>query len=145
MNSKMFEDFHLGEAILRAVREQGYRQPTDIQRAAIPEILAGKDLLATAQTGTGKTAAFCLPMLDMLQRRQSFGLRALVLTPTPELALQIDESFRAYGRYLSLRTSVVLGGVSVNGQVNSLRMRPDILVATPGRLLDLLRQKHLRL
>src|SRR6185295_1780027 len=140
MNSKMFEDFHLSEPILKAVREEGYSQPTDIQRTAIPEILAGKDLMATAQTGTGKTAAFCLPMLDMLQRRQGAGLRALVLTPTRELALQIDNSMRAYGRYLSLRTSVVLGGVSVNGQVSSLRKRPDILVATPGRLLDLMRQ-----
>jgi ATP-dependent RNA helicase RhlE len=145
MNLKMFEDFHLSEAILRAVRDEGYRQPTDIQRAAIPEILEGKDLMATAQTGTGKTAAFCLPMLDMLQRRQGNGLRALVLTPTRELALQIDASLRAYGRYLPLRTSVVLGGVSVNGQVNDLRKRPDILVATPGRLLDLMRQRHLRL
>jgi ATP-dependent RNA helicase RhlE len=145
MNLKMFEDFHLSEAILRAVRDEGYRQPTDIQRAAIPEILAGKDLMATAQTGTGKTAAFCLPMLDMLQRRRGNGLRALVLTPTRELALQIDASLCAYGRYLPLRTSVVLGGVSVNGQVNDLRKRPDILVATPGRLLDLVRQRHLRL
>jgi ATP-dependent RNA helicase RhlE len=145
MNSKMFEDFHLSEPILKAVREEGYRQPTDIQRTAIPEILAGKDLMATAQTGTGKTAAFCLPMLDMLQRRQGAGLRALVLTPTRELALQIDNSMRAYGRYLSLKTSVVLGGVSVNGQVSSLRKRPDILVATPGRLLDLMRQNHLSL
>src|ERR1043165_5944107 len=145
MNSKNFENFHLSEAILRAVRDEGYRQPTDIQRAAIPEILAGKDLMATAQTGTGKTAAFCLPMLDMLQRRRGNGLRALVLTPTRELALQIDASLCAYGRYLPLRTSVVLGGVSVNGQVNDLRKRPDILVATPGRLLDLMRQKHLRL
>src|ERR1041384_6212109 len=139
MNLKMFEDFHLSEAIVRAVREEGYRQPTDIQRAAIPEILAGKDLMATAQTGTGKTAAFCLPILDMLQRRQSKGLRALVLTPTRELALQIDDSLRAYGRHLPLRSSVVLGGVSVSGQVNDLQKKPDILVATPGRLLDLIR------
>jgi ATP-dependent RNA helicase RhlE len=145
MNLKMFEDFHLSEAVVRAVRDEGYRQPTDIQRAAIPEILAGKDLLASAQTGTGKTAAFCLPMLDMLQHRQTTGLRALVLTPTRELALQIDASLRAYGRYLPLRTSVVLGGVSVNSQVNDLRKRPDLLVATPGRLLDLMRQRHLRM
>src|SRR4029079_12921514 len=145
MNLKMFEDFHLSEPILRAVRDEGYRQPTDIQRAAIPEILAGKDLMASAQTGTGTTAAFCLPMLDMLQRRQGSGLRALVLTPTRELALQIDASLRAYGRDLPLRTSVVLGGVSVRGQVNDLRRKPDILVATPGRLLDLMRQRHLRL
>src|SRR6185436_3529566 len=108
----MFEDFHLSEAVLRAVRDEGYRQPTDIQRAAIPEILAGKDLMATAQTGTGKTAAFCLPMLDMLQRRKSGGLRALVLTPTRELALQVETSLRTYGRHLSLKSCVVLGGVS---------------------------------
>jgi ATP-dependent RNA helicase RhlE len=145
MNFKMFEDFHFSEAVLRAVREEGYRQPTDIQRAAIPEILAGNDVLATAQTGTGKTAAFCLPMLDMLQRRQGNGLRALVLTPTRELALQVDASLRAYGRHLPLRSSVVLGGVSVHGQVSDLRKRPDVLVATPGRLLDLMRQRHVRL
>jgi ATP-dependent RNA helicase RhlE len=145
MNLKMFEDFHLSEAILRAVRDEGYRQPTDIQRAAIPEVLAGKDVLATAQTGTGKTAAFCLPMLDMLQRRKGNGLRALVLTPTRELALQIDTSLRAYGRHLPLRSSVVVGGVSMSGQVSALHKGPDILVATPGRLLDLIRQKHVRL
>jgi ATP-dependent RNA helicase RhlE len=145
MNLKMFEDFHLSEAILRAIRDEGYRQPTDIQRAAIPEVLAGKDVLATAQTGTGKTAAFCLPMLDMLQRRKGNGLRALVLTPTRELALQIETSLRAYGRYLPLRSSVVVGGVSMSGQVSALQKGPDTLVATPGRLLDLIRQKHVRL
>src|SRR5438067_2989069 len=121
MNSKMFEDFHLSEAILRAIRDEGYAQPTDIQRAAIPEILAGKDVMATAQTGTGKTAAFCLPMLDMLQRRKSNGLRALVLTPTRELALQVETSLRTYGRYLPLRSAVVLGGVSMKAQISALR------------------------
>src|SRR3972149_5528453 len=136
MNSRMFEDFCLDEAILRAIRGEGYRQPTDIQGAAIPEILAGKDVLATAQTGTGKTAAFCLPMLDMLHRRKRRGVRALVLTPTRELALQVETSLRTYGRFLSLRSSVVLGGVSMSGQVSALRKGPDILVATPGRLLD---------
>src|SRR5436309_9170441 len=145
VNLKMFEDFNLSEGILRAIRDEGYRQPTDIQRAAIPEILAGKDVMATAQTGTGKTAAFCLPMLDMLQRRKGNGLRALVLAPTRELALQIENSLRVYGSYLSLRSSVVLGGVSMSGQVSALRKRPDILVATPGRLLDLIRQNHVRL
>ncbi len=145
MNLKEFEDFNLSEGILRAICDEGYRQPTDIQRVAIPEILAGKDVMATAQTGTGKTAAFCLPMLDMLQRRRGNGLRALVLAPTRELALQIETSLRAYGRYLSLRSSVVLGGVSMSGQVSALRKRPDILVATPGRLLDLIRQRHVRL
>ena len=145
MNSQMFEDFNLSEPILRAVREEGYRQPTDIQHAAIPQILAGRDVMAAAQTGTGKTAAFCLPMLEMLQRRKSNGLRALVLTPTRELALQVETSLRTYGRHLHLKSSVVLGGVSIAGQISALRRRPDILVATPGRLLDLIRQRHVRL
>jgi ATP-dependent RNA helicase RhlE len=141
MNKKMFEDFTLSEAILRAVRDEGYSEPTDIQCAAIPEILAGHDVLAAAETGTGKTAAFCLPILDMLQRRTDNGLRALVMTPTRELALQIETSLRAYGRHLPLKTAVVVGGVSIGGQVTALRKKPDILVATPGRLLDLMRQK----
>jgi len=148
MNSKMFEDFHLDEAILRAVRDEGYRQPTDIQSAAIPEILAGNDVLATAQTGTGKTAAFCLPILHKLQSGNvngSSGLRALVLTPTRELAVQIETSLRAYGRYLPLRSSVIVGGVSMSAQISALRKHPDTLVATPGRLLDLIRQKQVRL
>jgi ATP-dependent RNA helicase RhlE len=145
MNTKVFEDFHLSELILRAVREEGYRRPTDIQRESIPEILNGKDLLATAQTGTGKTAAFSLPMLDLLHRQQGKGLRALVLTPTRELALQIETSLRAYGRYLRLRSAVVVGGVSMNGQIQTLRRGSDILVATPGRLLDLIRQEHVNL
>ena len=145
MNKKMFENFNLSEAILRAVRDEGYREPTDIQRAAIPEVLAGHDVLAAAETGTGKTAAFCLPMLDMLQRRTDNGLRALVLTPTRELALQIETSLRVYGKYLPMKTGVVVGGVSIRGQITALRKKPDILVATPGRLLDLLRQKHVNL
>ena len=145
MNTKTFEDFHISEAILRAVREEGYRRPTDIQAAAIPEVSAGKDVLATAQTGTGKTAAFSLPMLDLLQREKGNGLRALILTPTRELALQIETNLRAYGRYLSLRTAVVLGGVSMNNQIHTLRKGCDILVATPGRLLDLIRQEQVNL
>jgi ATP-dependent RNA helicase RhlE len=145
MNKKMFEDFTLSDAILRAVRDEGYREPTDIQRAAIPEILAGHDVLAAAETGTGKTAAFSLPILDMLQRRNDSGLRALVMTPTRELALQIETSLRTYGRNLSLKTAVVVGGVSIGGQVDALRKKPDILVATPGRLLDLMRQRHVSL
>ncbi len=123
MNTKMFEDFHLSEALLRAIRDEGYRQPTDIQRAAIPEILSGKDVMATAQTGTGKTAAFCLPMLHMLQRGRDnggHGPRALVLTPTRELALQIENSLRAYGRYLPVKTRFIVGGVLMTGQINSL-------------------------
>jgi ATP-dependent RNA helicase RhlE len=145
MNSNTFEDFDLNPAVLRAIREEGYRTPTPIQSAAIPVILEGRDLIGTAQTGTGKTAAFCLPMLDRLHKNSGGGLRALVLTPTRELALQIDASLRTYGRHLPLRSAVVLGGVSMHGQVQALRRRPDILVATPGRLLDLMRQKHVNL
>ncbi|HLH32284.1 MAG TPA: DEAD/DEAH box helicase, partial [Terriglobia bacterium] len=145
MDSKTFEDFHVSEPILRAVREEGYRQPTDIQKAAIPQVMAGKDVLATSQTGTGKTAAFALPMLDMLYRQKGKGLRALVLTPTRELALQVETGIRAYGRNLPLRSAVVLGGVSMSGQITALHKGVDILVATPGRLLDLIRQRHVNL
>src|SRR5262245_10994561 len=133
MNSKCFEDFRLDEAILRAVRELGYRHPTDIQSAAIPQVLAGKDVLATAQTGTGKTAAFCLPMLERLHRRSGTGVRGLVLTPTRELALQVESDLRAYGAHVRLRTSVVLGGIPMNQLIHDLRQQPEILVATPGR------------
>jgi ATP-dependent RNA helicase RhlE len=108
-------------------------------------VLAGKDVLATAQTGTGKTAAFSLPMLDAIHRLKGKGLRGLVLTPTRELALQVETSLRAYGRYLPLRSAVVVGGVSMSGQVLNLRKGVDILVATPGRLLDLMRQGHVNL
>jgi ATP-dependent RNA helicase RhlE len=145
MNSNTFENFRLNTAILRALGEEGYRQPTDVQQAAIPHVLDGRDLVATAQTGTGKTAAFCLPILERLKTSQGSRLRALVLTPTRELALQIEGSFRAYGRHLSLKTAVVLGGVPINRQIQALRRRPDILVATPGRLLDLIQQKQVRL
>src|SRR5690348_4815668 len=105
MNSKLFEEFNFADPILRAIRAEDYERPTEIQHASIPEILAGRDVMATAQTGTGKTAAFALPILELLQRRKGSGLRALVLTPTRELALQIDTSLRAYGRYLPLKTS----------------------------------------
>jgi ATP-dependent RNA helicase RhlE len=145
MNNEVFENFELNEAILRAVREEGYRRPTDIQRAAIPEILGGRDVLAAAETGTGKTAAFGLPLLELLQRRREPGPSGLVLTPTRELALQVEASIRAYGKYLPLKTSVIVGGVSIGGQIAGLRRRPDIIVATPGRLLDLMRQRHLSL
>jgi len=130
------------------VTEEGYQQPTPVQVAAIPEVLAGRDLLATAQTGTGKTAAFALPMLDRLYAQpanEQNAIRALILTPTRELALQVETSFRTYGRYLPLKTAVVLGGISQDSQVKALRKKPDILVATPGRLLDLMEQKQVRL
>ncbi|MDH3216534.1 MAG: DEAD/DEAH box helicase [Candidatus Krumholzibacteria bacterium] len=148
MQTHDFTHFKLSKLILRALAEQGYTEPTDIQRAAIPEVLAGKDLMATAQTGTGKTAAFSLPMLHMLSGRsrgRSTHIRALILTPTRELALQIDQSLRDYGRHLPLRSTVVLGGVSSVSQIKALRKNPDILVATPGRLIDLVGQGHVRL
>jgi len=148
MNSHPFEQFRLSKSILRAVTEEGYQQPTPVQVAAIPEVLAGRDLLATAQTGTGKTAAFALPMLDRLHAQpanEQNAIRALILTPTRELALQVETSFRTYGRYLPLKTAVVLGGISQDSQVKALRKKPEILVATPGRLLDLMEQKQVRL
>ena len=148
MISNQFNNLLLNESILRALAQEGYQEPTDIQRIAIPEVLAGKDLLATAQTGTGKTAAFSLPMLHMLDAkppRSGRDVRALILTPTRELALQIDESLRNYGRHLRLRTAVVLGGVPAQPQIRALRQGPEILVATPGRLLDLMNQGYVRL
>ena len=148
MNTNRFEKFTLNKHILRAVAEEGYHTPTDIQTAAIPELLAGRDLMATAQTGTGKTAAFALPMLHLLNERKRPGarnLRALILTPTRELALQIEASLRAYGRHLSVGTAVVLGGVPAGAQIRALRKNPEILVATPGRLLDLIGQGYVRL
>src|SRR4026207_419628 len=126
MNSHPFEKFQLSKSILRAVTEEGYYEPTPVQAAAIPDVLAGRDLMATAQTGTGKTAAFALPILERLQNRPSEKngngrpLRALVLTPTRELALQVETSFRVYGKYLSLRSAVVLGGVSMGSQLTAL-------------------------
>ncbi|MCE5250947.1 DEAD/DEAH box helicase [bacterium] len=148
MHSDHFKNLSLNEPILRALSEQGYQNPTPVQQAAIPEVLAGNDLLATAQTGTGKTAAFALPMLQILHEQEPGGsrhIRALILTPTRELALQIEESLRTYGRYLKLRTTVVLGGVPAASQIRALRKNPDILVATPGRLLDLHNQGYIRL
>ena len=147
-----FEEMNLAPALLRAVHEAGYAQPTPIQQQAILPLLQDRDLMGCAQTGTGKTAAFALPILHRLaelQRsrdpRDGRQLRVLVLAPTRELALQIDESFVTYGRYLSLRSTVIFGGVGQGPQVQSLRRGVDILVATPGRLLDLMQQKLLHL
>jgi ATP-dependent RNA helicase RhlE len=153
MTSDQFTDLQLSKPILRAVADEGYKEPTPIQAAAIPELLAGRDLMATAQTGTGKTAAFSLPILQLLSERRARangngsrkGVRVLVLAPTRELALQIDASFRAYGRHLPFRTAVVLGGVPMGGQVKALSRGPEIVVATPGRLLDLSNQGHVHL
>lgn len=147
-----FNDLQLIEPLLRALGEEGYVQPTPIQEQAIPIVLQRRDLLGCAQTGTGKTAAFALPLLQLMhetggQRPAGTrkGIRALVLTPTRELAIQIDESFKAYGRHLSLQHLVIFGGVSQYHQVNALRKGVDILVATPGRLLDLVNQRHISL
>ena len=134
-----FEKLGLQAELLRAVTAQGYTRPTPIQTRAIPFVLEGRDILAGAQTGTGKTAAFALPILQLLSRRPKNGRepRALVLTPTRELAAQVEESMRTYGQGLRLRSTVVFGGVGLNPQIQQLRRGVDILVATPGRLLDL--------
>jgi ATP-dependent RNA helicase RhlE len=138
-----FELLGLKPELLRAVSEKGYTTPSPIQSQAIPAVLSGRDLIAGAQTGTGKTAAFVLPMLQRLTESQQSGRtpRALVLTPTRELAAQVAESAREYGKYVSLRTAVVFGGVSIGPQINALRSGCDLLIATPGRLLDLAEQR----
>ncbi|MBS0366829.1 MAG: DEAD/DEAH box helicase [Proteobacteria bacterium] len=140
-----FSDLGLTPELLRAVNEKGYSTPTPIQLAAIPAVLAGRDVLAGAQTGTGKTAAFVLPLLQRLATRRGTAPRALVLTPTRELAAQVAESAQVYGTYVPLRTVVIFGGVSEKPQIEALRNGCDLLVATPGRLLDLAQQKLLDL
>jgi len=132
-----FTELNLAPEIARAVQEEGYEAPTPIQQAAIPGILSGRDLIGCAQTGTGKTAAFTLPILHRLRAGARGRVRALILTPTRELALQVAESLRAYGRHLRLESTVVHGGVGLEPQIARLRRGVDILVATPGRLLDL--------
>ena len=140
-----FADLGLKPELLRAVDEKGYSVPTPIQAKAIPAVLAGGDVLAGAQTGTGKTAAFVLPILQKLGQAAGTAPRAVVLTPTRELAAQIAESARTYGKYSRLRTLVVFGGVSINPQIDALRAGCDLLIATPGRLLDLAEQGELDL
>lgn len=138
-----FQDLNLIQPILTAVAEENYTQPTPIQQQAIPIILSGKDLIGCAQTGTGKTAAFAIPMLQLLTGRpgkQPKGIRALILTPTRELAIQIDDSFATYGRHLKLKHTAIFGGVSQVNQVKALKAGIDVLIATPGRLLDLIQQ-----
>jgi ATP-dependent RNA helicase RhlE len=139
-----FSDLGLTAELLRAISAQGYVQPTPVQKQAIPEILDGRDVLAGAQTGTGKTAAFTLPMLQRLSAtsRRGRSPRALVLTPTRELAAQVADSVRTYGQHLKLRAAVVFGGVGMQPQVDALRRGVDVLIATPGRLLDLCGQGH---
>jgi ATP-dependent RNA helicase RhlE len=144
-----FSTLGVAEPICRALEAEGYDLPTPIQTRAIPHLLTGRDLLGIAQTGTGKTAAFALPILQRLAanrvRPAPKSARVLVLTPTRELAAQIGDSFRTYGRHLSLKQSVVFGGVGQKPQVDALLRGLDILIATPGRLLDLLNQRHVRL
>ncbi|WP_435103275.1 DEAD/DEAH box helicase [Arhodomonas sp. AD133] len=135
-----FSQLGLSETLVRAVNERGYETPTPIQAQAIPAVLSGGDVMAAAQTGTGKTAGFTLPLLHRLTAnpaREGKGVRALILTPTRELAAQVGESVTNYGRHLPLRAAVVFGGVKINPQIDQLRRGVDILVATPGRLLDL--------
>lgn len=142
-----FESLGLSDSLLRAVHDKGYRTATPIQQQAIPAILTGRDIMAAAQTGTGKTAGFTLPLLHRLaagQPARANSVRALILTPTRELAAQVHDNVRTYGQHLRLRTGVVYGGVSINPQMQFLRRGVDILVATPGRLLDLYQQNAVK-
>ena len=142
-----FTSLNIIDPILKSLKEEGYSTPTPIQQQAIPIVLEGKDLLGCAQTGTGKTAAFAIPILQLLnnphQNDKKRKIRTLIVTPTRELAIQIGESFKTYGRHLGLTSTVIFGGVNQSSQVAALQRGVDILVATPGRLLDLLGQRHL--
>ena len=153
-----FNDLQLIEPVLRALQHEGYSKPTSVQQQAIPSVLEHRDLLVCAQTGTGKTAAFAIPILQLIFQQKQIdhlhgrsgvnhrrNIQALILTPTRELATQIDESLKAYGRYLGLNSLVIFGGVSKFNQVNALRRPVDTLVATPGRLLDLIQERHISL
>ncbi len=146
----LFKDLGLIEPLLNALQTEGYTSPTPIQQKAIPVLLKENDLLACAQTGTGKTAAFALPILQLMYTDKNTSakpgqIQALILTPTRELAVQIDESFKAYGKFTGLRSLVVFGGVHQRSQTDALRKGVDILIATPGRLLDLMTQGYIRL
>lgn len=145
-----FEKLNLIEPISRALKAEGYTKPTPIQEQAIPFLLERHDLLGTAQTGTGKTAAFAIPILQLLHQDELYvkgpqGIKALILTPTRELAIQIGDSFKAYGKYLKLSHTVIFGGVAQHSQTQALRAGVDILIATPGRLLDLMNQRYVKL
>ncbi|MDX2493396.1 MAG: DEAD/DEAH box helicase, partial [Desulfuromusa sp.] len=143
----LFSSFGLSEPILRAIEEKSYSTPTPIQMKAIPAVLSGRDVMAAAQTGTGKTASFTLPLLQRLSdgdKVKSNHIRALVLTPTRELAVQVAESVAIYGKHLSLKSGAVYGGVKINPQMMKLRGGIDVLVATPGRLLDLFSQNAVK-
>jgi ATP-dependent RNA helicase RhlE len=144
-----FESLNIIEPILKSLKEEGYTIPTPIQVQAIPIVLQGTDLIGCAQTGTGKTAAFAVPILQLLSKNKTFDrkkkIRSLIVTPTRELAIQIEESFKAYGRYTGLTCTVVFGGVNQNPQTKALHIGVDILIATPGRLLDLMNQGFISL
>ena len=142
-----FKDLNITEPILKAIEEKGYANPTPIQVKAIPAALTGKDILGCAQTGTGKTAAFAIPILQHLQalKNRDKSIKALILTPTRELALQISECIDDYAKYTQVRHGVIFGGVNQRAQVNMLHKGVDILVATPGRLLDLMNQGYIHL
>jgi len=140
-----FENLNLSVSLLRAIETEGYTHPTPIQEQSIPIALNKRDLLAIAQTGTGKTAAFALPILQLLENSSRKGIKALIVSPTRELAIQINESFTAYGKHTSLKHAVVFGGVPIGNQISALRKGVDILIATPGRLLDLVNQKAVSL
>jgi len=145
----LFSELGLSEQLLQAVAEQGYETPTPIQAQAIPVILQGRDVLAGAQTGTGKTAGFTLPLLQLLQGQpvpqKPRPVRVLILTPTRELAMQVYESVKTYGKHLPFFAEAIFGGVSINPQIQKIQRGTDIVVATPGRLLDLIQQRHLDL
>jgi ATP-dependent RNA helicase RhlE len=148
-NILLFTEMNLTLPIQKALKDEGYSKATPIQEQSIPKLLEGKDLLGCAQTGTGKTAAFALPILEALSKNQTFNgkrkIKALVLAPTRELAIQISDNFKNYSRYLNLKTTVIFGGVSQNPQTATLGRGIDVLVATPGRLLDLISQKFINL
>lgn len=149
MSVNSFEALALSAPLQRSLREQGYTSPSPIQAQAIPHLLEGRDLIGCAQTGTGKTAAFALPLLEQLSklpgRPRRHEVRALILVPTRELAVQVERSFASYGRHLRLNRALVYGGVSAGPQIKALRAGVDVLVATPGRLLDLFSQRHMDL
>ena len=139
-----FESLGLAPALLRALADEGYTEPTPIQAGAIPLVIAGHDLLAAAQTGTGKTAAFALPVIHKLMQgrdTQTRRPRVLVLTPTRELAAQVNENFRDYGKYVRVATTTIFGGVGMGPQINALRRGVDVVIATPGRLIDHMQQR----
>src|SRR5690606_35393363 len=141
--SKTFEDFNFNKQILNAIADAGYELPTPIQVKAIPPILNGQDVLGIAQTGTGKTAAYVLPMIMKLKYAQGKDVRGLIIAPTRELAMQIEENVKLYAAYTDLRTVVVYGGLGPKSQIEQLKKGVDILIATPGRFLDLYLDGHI--